>query len=193
MQTELIISKPKKLKYLPNNCIIADIETTGLNPVYESIIEISALKIVENNVVEEFSSLVKPEKEISPFITKLTGITNKMVENAEEKSSVLKKFIEFTGRNPIVGHNIRFDLSFLNKNIFDCFNKTLENDYADTLYFARRVYSKLPSRKLTSIAEYLNIDTKNAHRAIKDCYMTFKIMQDMKQKLNEEQIKPMQH
>lgn len=175
--------KPSKLKILPDNCVIVDIETTGLNPLFESIIEISALKVVKDKVINEFSMLVKPEKPISSFITKLTGITNEMTQNAQTKDKVLKLFCDFIGDNPIIGHNIRFDLSFINKNLQECFDKTLSNDYADTLYFSRRVYKALQSHRLTNIAEYLNIDTKNAHRALKDCYITYEIMQNMKTKL----------
>ena len=107
-----------------------------------------------------------------------------MVENAPEIDVALKNFCNFIQTNPIVGHNIKFDLSFLNCKMKECFNKTLSNDFADTLTFSRKVYKELNSHKLTAIADYLNIDTKNAHRALNDCYMTYKILVDIKEKLN---------
>lgn len=181
MQLNLNISKePKALDYLPDDCIIADIETTGFSASYDSIIEICALKVENNVVVGEFSSLVKPQKPISKFITNLTGITPEMVKDAPCVDSVLKDFCSFVQTNPIVGHNIKFDLSFINKKL----NRILPNDYADTLVFSRKVYKELSSHKLTNIAQYLNIDTKNAHRALKDCYITYQIINDIKQKHN---------
>lgn len=172
--------KPAALKQLPDNCVIVDIETTGLNPVLDSIIEISALKVMEGKVCGEFSSLVKPEKEIPPFIVKLTGITPEMVKDASCAKTVLKNFCNFVQTNPIVGHNIRFDLSFINNNLISCFKKALPNDFADTLTFARKCYPELASHKLTRLAEHLNISTENAHRALNDCYMTYYLIQNMK-------------
>ena len=175
--------KPMVLEEIPEDCVVVDIETTGFSAINDSIIEISALKIVQGKVQEEFSSLVKPKKKLPPFISKLTGITPDMVENAPDIKIVLEKFCNFIQTNPIVGHNIKFDLSFLNKKLEETYEKTLPNDFLDTLTFARRVYQNLSSHKLTNIAQHLKIDTKNAHRALNDCYMTYKIMEDMKEKL----------
>ncbi len=174
--------KPLMLDVLPDNCIIADIETTGFSAEKDSIIEICALRVVENKVVEEFSSLVKPEKEISNYISNLTGITMEMTKNAPNIKTVLSDFCNFVQTNPIVGHNIKFDLSFINRKLKQIYERTLPNDYSDTLMFARKIYKELNSHKLTNIARYLNIDTTNAHRALKDCYMTYQIINDMKEK-----------
>ncbi len=174
------VKKSERLLFLPDTCIIADVETTGLSPLRDSVIEISALQITNNKVTGEFSSLIKPEKTVSSFITKLTGITNEMLANAPERKPVLEKFCDFLGDYPIVGHNVKFDISFINAALAAEFKPVLLNDYADTLYFSRRIYKNLNSHKLTNIAEYLNIDTKNAHRALHDCYMTYKIFMAMK-------------
>lgn len=173
---------PVKLSALPNDCVVVDIETTGLNPVYDAIIEISAIKVKNNKAQGEFSALINPKRSVPRFITNLTGIDNSMLKDAKETKEVLKDFCTFIQTNPIVGHNIKFDLSFINKNLEKHFSKTLPNDYADTLFFSRKIYTNLASHKLTKIAEYLNIDTQNAHRALKDCYMTYYIMQDMKKR-----------
>ncbi len=169
----------------PENCVIVDIETTGLNPLYDSIIEISALKIKNGEIAGEFSSLINPCRKIPYFITKLTGITNEMVKKGGKKEDVLKDFCAFLGFDPIVGHNIKFDLSFINKNLKNIFGGTLVNNYADTLFFAKQVYSHLSSKKLTEIAKYLNIDTKNAHRALNDCYITFYVLKDIQNNLSK--------
>ncbi len=176
--------KPSMLDFLPENCVVVDIETTGFSAENDSIIEICALKVVNNKVVEEFSSLVKPEKEISSYISNLTGITKEMTKNAPLLKNVLNDFCDFIQTNPIVGHNIKFDLAFINKKLNKLYRKTLPNDFSDTLIFARRIYNELNSHKLTNIARYLNIDTTNAHRALKDCYMTYQIIKDMKEKIS---------
>ncbi|MDO5437888.1 MAG: 3'-5' exonuclease [bacterium] len=177
--------EPSLLQNLPDDCVIVDIETTGLSPVNDSIIEISALKIKNGKVEEEFSSLINPKRLIPPFITKLTGISTEMVKDAEETRTVLKKFCNFIQTNPIVGHNIKFDLRFINKNLDKYFNKTLPNDYTDTLIFSRKIYTNLSSHKLTKIAEHLKISTDNAHRALNDCYMTYRIIKDMKERSSQ--------
>ncbi len=176
METLVKINSQK----LPENCVIVDIETTGFSAYNDSIIEIGALKIKGDKIIEEFSSLVKPTKQISPFIQKLTGITPKMVENAPCVDCVLENFLAFVENNPIVGHNISFDLRFINQKL-TCLNKTLNNPSFDTIFFSKKAFLNLESYKLTSLAKYLNIDSKNAHRALKDCYITFELMQKIKE------------
>lgn len=175
---------PVVLKNLPSNYIVADIETTGFSAQKDAIIEISALKVMNDEVVAEFSSLINPKRSISSFISNLTGITSDMLNNAPDLQVVLKDFCNFVELHPIIGHNIRFDLSFINKNLNDLYNKTLKNDCADTLFFAKKAYPSLSSYKLTNIAKHLNIDTTNAHRALSDCRMTFSIIKDIKDKEN---------
>jgi len=173
---------PSSLDELPSDCVIVDIETTGFSAKNDSIIEISALKVSNDKIIAEFSSLVKSLKPIPPFISRLTGIKPDMLSDAPSIKTVLRDFCDFISESPIVGHNIKFDLSFLNSKLKDLYNKTLPNDYADTLVFSRKIYTELTSHKLTNIAGYLNIDTLNAHRALKDCHMTFCIMEDMKKR-----------
>lgn len=177
-------TKPNSLDNIPENCVIVDIETTGFSVLNDSIIEICALKIKNNKIEDEFSSLVRPNKPVPSFISNLTGITNEMLKDAIECRSALKNFCNFIQTNPIVGHNIRFDLSFINKNLEQFYNNTLPNNFFDTLALARKIYN-LASSKLTNIANHLNIDTQNAHRALKDCYITYEIIQDMRQKLSK--------
>ncbi len=172
----------KKNSYkLPADCVVVDIETTGFSAYNDSIIEIAALKIKDGEIIGEFSSLIKPKKRISSFIQKLTGITPLMVENAPLIEEVLKKFLDFCSSNPIVGHNIGFDLRFINHNLSLYYNKTLNNPSYDTIPYSKKAFSNLSSYKLTSLANHLNIDSTNAHRALKDCHITFELMK----KINE--------
>lgn len=179
-------SRGKFLQFLPDNCVIVDIETTGLTPRFNEIIEISAIKVQNNKAVDTFSSLIKPSGDISTFITNLTGISKDMVKDCDDIKKVLEDFCSFVGDEPIVGHNIKFDLTFINTEMKKHFDTRLTNDFCDTLYFARKVYKNLKSHKLSTIARHLNIDTKGAHRGLKDCQMTFSIFLDMKKKLNSQ-------
>lgn len=171
--------KPAELKEIPTSYVITDVETTGLNPYNDIIIELCALKVVNHKIVEEFSTLIKPDRIIPEFIVNLTGITNIEAQNGKNRRKAMIDYCNFIGTFPIIGHNIKFDLSFINSTLEKEFKQKLKNDYLDTLLISRKIYSNLKSHKLTNIANYLNIDTKNAHRALKDCKMTFEIIQDI--------------
>ena len=105
--------KGKSLIEFPNKYIAFDIETTGLDPMYDEIIEIGAIKIENGKEIETFSTLIKPEYEINDFITELTGITNEMVQNAPKINEVLTRFMDFIKDSIILGHNINFDINFI--------------------------------------------------------------------------------
>lgn len=97
------------------NFVAIDVETTGLSPVYNELIEISAIKYEKAKKKDTFSTLIKPKKEISDTITNITGITNEMVKNAPNIEQVMPKLIDFIGEYPIVAHNANFDYSFFTK------------------------------------------------------------------------------
>ena len=154
---------------------IVDIETTGLSPLRDEIIEISALKVREHIVVDKFSTLTKPAALISPFISALTGITNEMVKDAPEIKSILLSFKDFLANDCIVGHNINFDYRFLHHNLEKYFGTGLDNDRLDTVKLARKFCPDLPSYKLSSLAKHFDINTEGHHRALKDCEMTYNL------------------
>ena len=105
--------KGKSLIEIPNKYIAFDIETTGLDSMYDEIIEIGAIKIEDGKEIETFSTLIKPEYEIDEFITELTGITNEMVMDAPKINEVLPKFMDFIKDSVILGHNVNFDINFI--------------------------------------------------------------------------------
>ena len=90
-----------------------DLETTGLDPVRDAIIEIGAVRFDGRRVVDEWHTLVNPRRAIPPLITRLTGISNDMVRHAPEFQEVKQDLEGFVGDDPILGHNVRFDLGFL--------------------------------------------------------------------------------
>lgn len=171
----------KSLKSFPNSYVVLDIETTGLNPVKNEIIELSAIKVENDRIVSEFSSLVKPEGVISPYITNLTGINSSMTNEAPDIKTTIKRFFEFCGDGIIMGHNVKFDIGFINTNLLRHHNIILSNDYIDTLRLARIYLPGLPNKKLGTIAAYFHFDTSGMHRGLKDCIVTNLCYQKIKE------------
>ena len=102
------------LKYLGlNNFVVVDLETTGLNPDEEKIIEIGAIKFVDGEEKETFETLINPEKPIPEFITRLTGISDDDVKDAPVIGDVFSKLDAFLADSPFVGHQVNFDASFI--------------------------------------------------------------------------------
>ena len=110
-----------------NSIVAIDIETTGLDNDREAITEIGAVKFNGDCVEDEWSSLINPNRHIPEFITGLTGIDDAMVrEVARAVRDVAHELEAFVGDVPIVGHNIRFDLGFLQKQIPFSFNEVID-------------------------------------------------------------------
>lgn len=152
--------------------VLVDIETTGLSPYDSEIIEIGALKVKNNKIIDTFSTLVKPDNIINENITNLTGITNGMVEYAPNIVDVLNLFERFIENNIIIAHNAKFDISFLNNNFVKHLGYPLENRYIDTLYLSRKYLPNLKNHKLQTLADYFNISYNGAHRGLRDCEIT---------------------
>lgn len=162
------ISKRKK----ETKFVAIDVETTGLSPLYNELIEISAIKYEGAKKLDTFSTLIKPKKEVSSTITNLTGITNKMLEDAPTIEKVMPELIEFIGDNPIVAHNANFDYSFLQNNS----NKSFTNNKViDTVAISRKMLPNLPNHKLNTVARYIGIQEEGYHRAEFDCECCAKI------------------
>lgn len=171
----MIYSRTKKGKSLVkdlDNYTVLDIETTSLDSRDGEILEISALKIKNKKVVDEFSKLIKVSQ-VGYFTTRLTGITDEMMrEYGENLDYVLKEFIKFLGNDIIVGHNVNFDINFIYDNLKDNLNIYLTNDYVDTLRLSRRLLSFLPRHRLDDLISYFNFEQRNEHRALNDCVLT---------------------
>ncbi|NCQ52693.1 MAG: 3'-5' exonuclease, partial [Caldiserica bacterium] len=113
--------------------IFFDLETTGLNPEIDEIIEIGAIKVQNDEIKETFHSLVRPNKNIPKFITDLTGISEKDVEKAPRTEDLKDKIENFIGDYPLIAHNVIFDKTFLEKLL----GKELKNEVFDTLELSR--------------------------------------------------------
>ncbi len=164
-----------------DNYTVIDIETTGLSCVKNEIIELSALKIRNNTVVDKFSSLVKPQGHINSFIRGLTGISDDLVKDAKDITRVLPSFIDFIDKDTVLGHNVKFDLRFIKYNLQKHFQRDFNNYAVDTMKISRKYCTALTSHRLQSLAEHFNINTKGHHRALKDCEITNDVYQNIKQ------------
>lgn len=159
---------------------IIDIETTGLSPVHDEIIELAAIRIEKKEIIDTFSCLTKPSCKISEFISSLTGITNEMLTSAFELGSILPAYLDFIGDNILVGHNIHFDINFIYDNSLKLLNQPLRNDFVDTLRLSRRLMKSLDNHKLSTIAKVFGIDCNHSHRALNDCKTTFNCFEFMR-------------
>lgn len=165
--------KGNSLIDFPENYVVVDCETTGLDAEYDSIIEVAALRVRNNTVVDSFSSLVNPGFEIDPFIEELTGITNDMLHTAPMPQDVFPAALAFLGDDIIVGHNVNFDINFLYDNFTDYCHEPLKNDFVDTLRISRKALPELPHHRLKDIADAFSVTPSGAHRSLADCQTTF--------------------
>lgn len=172
--------KGNSLQDFASNFVAIDIETTGLDPAHDHIIEIAAVKVQNDEVIDSFSSLINPHTEISDFISQLTGITNQNLSTAPEIKSVLESFYNFIGTDILLGHNIHFDINFLYDNFEKYLSVPLRNDFVDTLRMSRKLIKNLDSHKLSSLVNYFNLNVSTAHRALADCQTTIQLYSKLK-------------
>lgn len=174
-------NKGKSLDYLVDDYVLVDIETTGLSPQKDDIIEIGAMKIKDNQVVDTFNTLLKIDRKVPSYITKLTGITTEMMESeGRDTTEVLKEFMDFAGSNIIVGHNVNFDINFIYDKCEKHLNIPLSNDFIDTMKIAKRLVDT-PNYKLGTLAEYFKVDYNGAHRGLKDVEITYEVYNKLKE------------
>lgn len=171
----------KALQEFPDHYIIVDVETTGLDPAIDKLIEISAVKYRFNRKVDEYVTFIYIDEPIPTRITKLTGITDEMLEDAPNPREALIGFLDFIGDDILIGYNITFDLAFLGVSCSEYCRKRLYNNYVDVLKIATDKLPFLMSRKQIDVAKYFGINIDGSHRALTDC----EICNDCYQKLKE--------
>ena len=150
--------------------ISIDLETTGLNPKTDKIIEIGAAKVVDGVCVDTFSSFVNPGRRLEERITELTGIRDEDLAQAPYIEEVLPKLLDFLGDFCLLGHSVQFDFSFLKKAAVNM-DLPFEKQAIDTLKIARKYLADLESRSLDKLCEHYQIP-HNAHRALADAEAT---------------------
>lgn len=166
--------------------IVFDIETTGLSVLHERITEIGAVRMINGELKDTFSTFVNPEKPIPPKITELTGISDDMVRDAPSEAEAVSRFLDFCGEGAIVvAHNASFDTSFI-KAASERNNLSYTLSHIDTLAISRGLFPQLGKHKLDNIAKHLKLGDFNHHRACDDAMMLARIFQVMLQKLADD-------
>jgi DNA polymerase III subunit epsilon len=172
MNYEEILSQPiDKASF----CVL-DVETTGLSPQYNNIIEIGIVRVKNLKIAGKYQSLINPGRDIPAFITGFTGISNDDVYNAPFFENIAEEITEFIGSDVIAGHNLSFDKSFLRREFNYCGKEEPRNPNLCTLKVARRIFPLLKSKSLSSVSSFLKIKNSSSHRALGDAETTAKIL-----------------
>ncbi len=167
-----------------NSYVVLDLETTGLRPETDRILEIGALKIEDGHVAKQYSVLINPQMQIPYGVQNLTGITQAMAEKGEDAEKALRDFLEFCGNLPLLGHNILFDYSFV-KHMAVGMGLKFEKDGVDTLKIARKTLPDLGSRSLEFLCRHYHIQQEHAHRAMDDARCTWQLFQCLQEEFGE--------
>lgn len=170
--------------------VVFDLETTGVSPYNDEVIEISAVKARKGKVVEEFSELVNPQRTIPFAASRVNNITDDMVSDAPFFDEVLRHFLKFVGEDVLVGHNIQsFDMKFIYRDCERYFHQLITNNYVDTFILAKRCFPEWRHRRLGDLADYYGISTQGAHRALADCRMNQRVFELLGKEMNTEKKK----
>lgn len=165
-----------------SNYTVIDLETTSKYTSSAEIIELAAVKIRNSEIVDKYSTLIKPSSNVSSAITAITGITNEMLENAPSINEKLRDYLDFIGDDIILGHNIAsFDSTILYDLCEKMNLKTFNNDILDTLRYSNYCNIDVSNHKLKTISEFFNIE-HNAHRALNDCIANFEVYEKLKER-----------
>lgn len=151
---------------IPYDFTVLDLETTGLNPKTDKIIEVGAVKVRDGVITETFETFVNPGRKLEERIISLTGITDADLKDAPSIEEILPQLIAFIGDDILVGHRILFDYSFVKKAAVNL-KLSFEKQGIDTLKIARKFLPELESRRLPFLCDYYKIPL-NAHRAVSD-------------------------
>lgn len=168
--------------------VVFDLETTGLKKEIDKIIEIGAVKVKNGEIADRFSVFVNPHQKLSEKISALTGITDEMLEDAEDASVIMPRFLDFIGDSVLAAHNASFDVGFVRQ-------WTIENGYEinptvlDTVELAKTIYPDLKNYKLDTVCEAMDVSLKNHHRAVEDAEATAQIFVKAIPMLKEKNIR----
>lgn len=169
--------------------VVFDTETTGLFPGYDQLVEIAACRIKNNHTVDEFQTLVNPQREIPPEITNLHGITESMVADAPTCEEAVKMFFDYVQEDPLVAHNASFDENFIS---FNCHKYRMEagsNAIYDTLILSRRLFPELKSHGLASLTSVFKIEHEVKHRGMPDVIGTAGVFRECISRLERRGIR----
>ncbi len=152
--------------------VVFDVETTGLSAVYNTIIELAAVKIKNGEIIDRFESFANPHEPLTNTIIELTGITDDMLVDAPEVDEVIRTFNEWIGDDILVAHNASFDMGFINAAFRKVGLSDATNPVIDTLELARFLYPEMKNHRLNTLCKKFEIELVSHHRAIYDAEAT---------------------
>lgn len=170
--------------------VALDLETTGLQPTRDRILEIGALKIKNGCVVDAYATLVDCGTVIPTHITLLTGIRNEMLEQARSQGKApkapeaVRMLAEFCEDLPLLGHNILFDYGFVRQCAVNS-GISFEKDGVDTLKIARKFLAELPSKSLEALCRHYDIQAEEHHRAVEDARSAARLYEKLAEEFDE--------
>lgn len=154
--------------------ISLDLETTGLSPKHDKIIEIGAVKVISGEIVDKLSTFVNPGRELDERVRELTGINPEDLALAPSIEKVIGQVVSFSEGLPLIGHRILFDYSFVKQAAVNS-GLTFERTGVDTLKISRACFPELESKRLKDMCDYYNIHL-DAHRALNDAIATHELL-----------------
>jgi len=165
---------------MPQTYVALDLETTGLDAEHDAIIEVGAAKFRQDEELDRFSTFVDPGRHIPHDITVLTGITDQDVKGAPQLHEVLPRLREFVGEQPVLGHSVNFDLRFLQQH-----STAFDNEYLDTFELAGVLIPDADRYSLSRLAQMLNVELEQAHRALDDALTSYRLFRAMLQRASQ--------
>ncbi len=166
---------PPAISPLLAEFVALDVETTGLKPLHQRIVELAAIRYRDGVEVERFETLCNPDKRIPSYISGLTGITDVHLADAPRFSEIAQKIVQFLGSSLIVGHNVGFDISFVNAELKRLGQPSLINEWVDTLGLAMRLLPKVRKPSLDNVALAVGLNPRHVHRAGGDAQLTAQV------------------
>ncbi|MEX2314737.1 MAG: exonuclease domain-containing protein, partial [Thermomicrobiales bacterium] len=159
----------------PAEFVVIDVETTGLKPTQQRMIEVALIRVSPHGAPIRWSSLINPGRPVPAYISQKVGISDAMVADAPDFRSVAPTIIEIIEDLPVVGHNVAFDLSFINAEVMRCGLPRLVNTPVDTLALTSQLVSEARRLNLADVAGVLGIDIGTSHRAMPDAETTLEV------------------
>lgn len=187
-----LVLNPADMSYEDQEFVIFDVETTGLSSVYDTIIEIGAVKMKNGHVIDRFDEFINPHEPLSELTINLTSITDEMVASAPDEAEIITKFQEFYGNDPLCGHNVQFDIGFLNQALKRTGLAEVTQPVVDTLEVSRLLHPEQTRHTLDSLCKKYNVVLEHHHRANQDAeatgYLMFKLLDAFKDRFDEDNL-----
>ena len=185
-----IVFKNKEFSLFDQEYVVYDTETTGLSSGKDQMIEIGAVKVKNDEIIDRFDELIACPNPLPKIITELTNITDEMLVGKDSEENVTKRFLEFCGDLPLVAHNAQFDISFVTSACKKYNLGEFNNTVVDTMGLARNMYPDWRNHKLSTLVKNLEVewDEDKHHRADYDCEGTSKCFYKMLYELKHQNI-----